>query len=93
MLIHPTIAELKDKLKDEKKKVNGIYKKVRQYMEEEKVESLEFCGFTFEITVKEHCPFNEKNLEEVIQDKAIIEKYKERFSKEKTSFKIAKAKV
>ncbi len=90
LILQPAIAELTDKLKAEKKKMGVVYTKVRTHMEKEKLDTLEFAGFTFEFSTKEHCPFNEKNLEEMIEDKAIIEAYKERFSKSKTSFRLAK---
>jgi hypothetical protein len=91
MILQPAIADLKAKLKEEKKKMSGIFTKVRKHMESEQVEQIEFCGFTFQFSTKEHCPFNEKNLEEVLEDKAIIELYKEKFSKSKVSFGMAKS--
>ena len=91
LVLQPAIQELKEKLKTEKKKMSAIFTKVRKHMESEQLDQIQFCGFTFQLSTKEHCPFNEKNLEEVLEDKAILEKYKERYTKSKVSFGMAKS--
>lgn len=91
LVLQPAIQELKEKLKCEKKKMSAIFTKVRKHMESEQLNEIQFCGFTFKLSMKEHCPFNEKNLEEVLEDKAILEKYKERYTKSKVSFGMAKS--
>jgi predicted transcriptional regulator len=86
--IMPAIDELKSRMKEEKKKLSGIYKTVKEHMEQENLETLTIDGgYVFQRTINEQCRFTEKNLMTLLEDDhSLVEKYKETFTTNKPSF-------
>jgi len=51
---------------------------------------LDMEGYVFERSMVERCPFNEKNLSEIIEDQSILEQYREKFSESTSRFRMHK---
>jgi len=86
----PVIGELKARLKEEKKKMKEIYATIQEHMVTNELETLDMEGYVFERSMIERCPFNEKNLSEIIEDQSILEQYREKFSESTSRFRMHK---
>ena len=94
LALKPTIDELKQKLKtlnkEQKNHINVIY----EHMDEEGLDELTVGMYTFKKKEVEKCSFTEKNFAQLVEGddvgEELLEKYKEKFTESKTSYKVGK---
>ena len=92
LAIQPKILKVKNKLKDLNKENKGNIEIIKAHMLENDLTELDVGGFTFQNKEVERCPWNEKNLEEIIEDDELLDRYREQFTEKKTSFSMSKPK-
>ncbi len=92
--LKPSIDELKQKLKvlnkEQKEYVNAIY----EHMDNEGLTEVSVGMYTFKKKEVEKCSFTEKNFAQLVEGddvgEELLEKYKEKFTESKTSYKVGK---
>ena len=92
--LKPAIDELKQKLKvlnkEQKVHINAIY----EHMDEEGLDEFSVGIHTFKKKEVEKCSFTEKNFAQLVEGddigEGLLEKYKEKFTESKTSYKVGK---
>lgn len=92
LAIQPKIQKAKDKLKKIKQLNKENVEIIKAYMLENDTEEMNVGGFTFTNKEVERCPWNEKNLEKIIDDEGLLEKYREEFTETKQSFSMSRPK-
>ena len=92
LALQPKILKVKNKLKDLNKENKGNIEIIKAHMLEHDLTELDVGGFTFQNKEVERCPWNEKNLEEIIEDEEVLQRYRETFTEKKTSFSMSKPK-
>tara|TARA_Y100001936_G_C15793942_1_gene517934 strand:- start:102 stop:449 length:348 start_codon:yes stop_codon:yes gene_type:complete len=86
------IQKVKDKLKELNKENKGNVDIIKAHMEENELTEYNVGGYKFETKEVERCRWNEKNLEEIIEDQEILDRYREQFTETKKSFSLQKPK-
>tara|TARA_B100000700_G_C14506965_1_gene606791 strand:+ start:158 stop:535 length:378 start_codon:yes stop_codon:yes gene_type:complete len=92
--LKPSIDELKQKLKvlnkEQKTYINAIY----EHMDEQELDEYSVGMYTFKKKEVEKCSFTEKNFAQLVDGddvgEELLEKYKEKFTESKTSYKVGK---
>lgn len=88
--LQPQITEIKDRLKALNKEKKGHLKVIEEHMADNELTSLTVGEYVIELKESESCPFNEKNLKEILQDHSVLETYKETFTTTRTGYKMSK---
>tara|TARA_B100000674_G_scaffold14737_2_gene10707 strand:- start:1483 stop:1833 length:351 start_codon:yes stop_codon:yes gene_type:complete len=86
------ISKLKEKLKTLNKENKGNVDIIKNHMQENELDEYDVGGYKFQKKQVERCSWNEKNLEEIIDDEEILKKYREQFTETKQSFSLQKPK-
>lgn len=86
------INKIKEKLKDLNGENKGNVDIIKAHMEENELLEYDVGGFKFQKKEVERCTWNEKNLEEIIDDQEILDRYREQFTEKKSSFSMRKPK-
>lgn len=86
------IQKLKDTLKALNKENKGNVDIIKSHMDENDLTEYNVGGFQFVKKEVERCTWNEKNLEEIIEDHEILNRYREQFTETKNSFSMQKPK-
>ena len=82
------IQSLKDTLKQMNKENKGNIQLIKEHMDENELSEYDVGGYVFYRKEVERCSWNEKNLEEIIDDQSILSRYREQFTKTKQSFSV-----
>ena len=86
------ISKLKEKLKTLNKENKGNVDIIKNHMQENELDEYDVGGYKFQKKQVERCSWNEKNLEEIIDDEEILKKYREQFTETKQRFSLQKPK-
>tara|TARA_Y100000817_G_C16858828_1_gene545024 strand:- start:40 stop:390 length:351 start_codon:yes stop_codon:yes gene_type:complete len=86
------ITKLKDKLKSLNRENKGNVDIIKEHMNENDLTEYDVGGFQFAKKEVERCSWTETNLQEIIEDEAILQKYREQFTETKQSFSLQKPK-
>tara|TARA_B100000902_G_C27245859_1_gene882559 strand:+ start:982 stop:1341 length:360 start_codon:yes stop_codon:yes gene_type:complete len=86
------IGKIKEKLKALNAENKGNVDIIKAHMEDNELSEYEVGGFTFQKKEVERCTWNEKNLEEIIDDQDILDRYREQFTETKKSFSMQRPK-
>ncbi len=86
------IGKVKEKLKNLNAENKGNVEIIKAHMEDNELDEYEVGGFKFQKKEVERCTWNEKNLEEIIDDQEILDRYREQFTETKRSFSMQKPK-
>ena len=86
------IQKVKDTLKVLNKENRGNVDIIKSHMDENDLSEYSVGGFQFVKKEVERCTWNEKNLEEIIDDQEILNRYREQFTEKKNSFSMQKPK-
>ena len=86
------ISKIKEKLKTLNKENKGNVDIIKNHMQENELDEYDVGGYKFQKKQVERCSWNEKNLEEIIDDEEILNKYREQFTETKQSFSLQKPK-
>jgi len=92
LALQPKIQKAKDNVKELNKENKGNIDIIKQHMATNSLDELNVGGFTFANKEVERCPWNEKNLEEIIEDEDLLARYRETFTETKKSFSMSKPK-
>ena len=92
--LKPAIDELKQKLKVLNKEQKGHINAIYEYMNEEGLDEYSVGMYTFKRREVEKCAFTEKKFAQLVEGdnvgEELLEKYKEKFTESKTSYKVGK---
>ena len=92
--LKPAIDELKQKLKVLNKEQKGYVNAIYEHMDEEGLDEYAVGAYTFKKKEVEKCSFTEKNFAQLVEGddagEQLLEKYKEKFTESKTSYKVGK---
>lgn len=92
--LKPAIDELKQKLKVLNKEQKGYINAIYEHMNEEGLDEYAVGMFMFKKKEEEKCSFTEKNFASLVEGddvgEELLEKYKEKFTESKTSYKVGK---
>ena len=92
--LKPAIDELKQKLKELNKEQKGYINAIYEHMDEEGLDEYAVGMFMFKKKEEEKCSFTEKNFAQLVEGddvgEELLEKYKEKFTESKTSYKVDK---
>lgn len=92
LALQPKLQKAKEKVKTLNKENKGNIDIIKQHMADNSLSELDVGGFTFSTKEVERCTWNEKNLEEIIDDQEILDRYRETFTETKKSFSMSKPK-
>ena len=92
--LKPAIDELKQKLKVLNKEQKGYVNAIYEHMDEEGMDEYSVGMYTFKKKETDKCAFTEKNFALLAEGddaaEELLEKFKERFTESKTSYKVGK---
>ena len=92
--LKPALDELKQKLKVLKKEQKGYVNAIYEHMDEEGLDEYAVGMYTFKKKEEDKCSFTEKNFAQLVEGddvgEELLEKYKEKFTESKTSYKVGK---
>lgn len=89
--LQPLIEQTKEKLKRLKKEQKASTKAIYEHMDENGLSTYDVGTFTFRREEAEHCPYNRKNMEEILEDQGVLERYRDAFTETKTKYNIKKS--
>lgn len=90
LTLQPQIVEIKERLKLLNKEKKGHLKVLQEHMAENNIQSMEVGEYVIELKESETCPFNEKNLKEILEDHSVLDRYKETFTTTRSGYKMSK---
>ena len=88
--LQPRVIELKERLKALSKEKKTHLKIIEEYMSEKNLHNYQVGPYSIELKESESCPFNEKNLKEILSDHSVIDTYKETFTTRRTGYRMSK---
>lgn len=90
--LQPSIVEAKNALKKLNKANKVNVEAIKKHMAENELIELTVGEYLFVSKEVKRCPWNEKNLEDIVDDKDIVEKYRETYTKKEQAFSMKRHK-